>query len=156
MLFSSEVDEARCNPSFGLPNLSQIAKQSDSELRKQYHFRPSKQGYYAWDVDRLLALAEKLQRQRVKLDSIREIDENYWFGGKDDNPTCRAIVEHLRLIEQADMSFPIILSSDGRLMDGMHRVAKALLEGRETIEVIRFSQDPEPDYEDVCPDDLPY
>lgn len=92
----------------------------------------------------------------MKLDSIHEINENLWFGDKNDNPTCRAIVEHMRLIEKADMSFPIILSSDGRVMDGMHRVAKAVLKGYETIEVVKFSQDPEPDYKDVHPNDLPY
>ena len=61
-----------------------------------------------------------------------------------------------RLIKETDLSYPIILSSDGRVMDGMHRVAKALLGGQETIEAVQFSQDPEPDYIDVLPDDLPY
>ena len=125
-------------------------------MRKQYHFRPSRQGYFAWDIDRLIALSKHFERERVSLDSIRELDENFWFGGKDDQPTVRAIVEHVRLMEETDLNFPIILSSDGHIMDGMHRVAKALLEGRESIEAVRFSQDPEPDYEDVQPDELPY
>ena len=92
----------------------------------------------------------------MKLDSIREIDETFWFGDKDSKSTCRAIVEHMRLIEETDLRYPIILSSDGSVMDGMHRVAKAMLEGQETIEAVKFRQDPEPDYEDVHPDDLPY
>lgn len=125
-------------------------------MRKQYHFRPSKQGYYAWDVDRLVTLTKNFQCQQVKLNAIREIDENFWFGGKNEEPTCRAIVEHIRLIDEADLSYPIILSSDGRVMDGMHRVIKALLRGQETIEAVQFNQDPKPDYEDVHPDDLPY
>ena len=125
-------------------------------MRKQYHFRPSKQGYYAWDIDRLIALSKDFQRKKVDLDSIQEIDENFWFGDKSDKPTCRAIVEHMRLIEEADLSHPIILSSEGGVMDGMHRVAKALLEGKEKIDAIQFIKDPEPDYEDVHPDDLPY
>ena len=125
-------------------------------MRKQYYFRPSRQGYYAWDVDRLVESTKEFERKRVRLDSIREIDENCWFGDKNDKPTCRSIVEHMRLIKEANLSFPIILSSDGRVMDGMHRVAKALLGGLQTIEAVKFSQDPEPDYEDVHPDDLPY
>ena len=92
----------------------------------------------------------------MDLDSIRELDETFWFGDKSDKPTCRAIVEHLRLIEEVDLIYPIILSSDGRVMDGMHRVAKALLEGKEKIEAVQFSKDPEPDYENVQQDDLPY
>ena len=92
----------------------------------------------------------------MRIDAIREIDEAFWFGDKIDELTWRSIVEHTRLIRETDLSYPIILSSDGRVMDGMHRVAKALLEGHETIDAVQFSQDPEPDYEDVHPDDLPY
>ena len=125
-------------------------------MRKQYHFQPSGQGYYAWDIDRLVALTKDFQSQWVKLDSIREIDETFWFGDENDKPTCRAIVEHMRLMEEADLSYPVILSANGRIMDGMHRVGKALFEGREMIEAVQFSQDPEPDYVDVHPDDLPY
>ena len=41
-------------------------------------------------------------------------------------------------------------------MDGMHRICKALLEGRDEIEAVRFVQDPEPDCVGVQPYDLPY
>ena len=54
------------------------------------------------------------------------------------------------------LELPIILSSDGRVMDGMHRVAKAALLGHETIPAVQFTSDPEPDFVDVQPEDLPY
>ena len=57
---------------------------------------------------------------------------------------------------EADLRYPIILSADGRVMDGMHRVAKAYLEGRETIQAVQFEVDPRPDYIGVEADDLPY
>ena len=41
-------------------------------------------------------------------------------------------------------------------MDGMHRVGKALLEGRVEIEAVRFAEDPEPDYVGKKPSELPY
>jgi hypothetical protein len=65
-------------------------------------------------------------------------------------------VDHARLIRDCDLSFPVILSSDGRVMDGMHRICQALLEGRSDIEAVRFLRDPEPDYIGIDPDDLPY
>ncbi len=71
-------------------------------------------------------------------------------------PTCRRVALHTRLIAETDLADSIILSSDGRVMDGMHRVCRALIEGRETIRAIRFDVDPEPDYVDVAPEDLPY
>src|SRR6266508_6093623 len=89
-------------------------------MRKQYHFRPGPNGLRAWDVDRLVALTKNLRREQVPLVSIREIDEPYWSTGYEHAPTCRDVVEHARLIEEADLAFPVILSSDGRVMDGMH------------------------------------
>ena len=124
-------------------------------MRKQYHFRPSGRGLLAWDVDRLIVLTNHFPRVQVPLAAIRELAEPFWFGNGT-APTCRAIVEHARLMEAADLRFPIILSADGRVMDGMHRVAKAVLLRQATIEAVQFDVDPEPDYVDVRPDELPY
>jgi hypothetical protein len=41
-------------------------------------------------------------------------------------------------------------------MDGMHRVARALLDGRSTIAAVRFEAPLEPDYRNCRPEDLPY
>jgi hypothetical protein len=125
-------------------------------MRKQYHFRPSERGLLAWDVDRLVALTKDLPRFRVDLAALAELDEAYWFSSGNRDATCRAVIEHARFIEEADLRFPIILSSDGRVMDGMHRVGKALLHGLKNIEAVRFELDPEPDYVGVDPDNLPY
>jgi hypothetical protein len=124
-------------------------------VRKQYHFRPSSNGLRAWDIDRLVMLTKGLPTIQVPLGAIGELDEPYWY----DHgyiPTCRNVAEHARLINEADLAFPIILSSDGRVMDGMHRVAKAATEGHDTISARQFAQDPEPDYVGVDPDKLPY
>jgi len=96
-------------------------------VRKQYHFWPSNEGLMAWDVDRLIALSKSLPRNKVTLSSIREIDEVYWFDDAKERPTCRKVLEHTRLINEVDLSHPIILGADGRVMDGMHRVARALV-----------------------------
>jgi hypothetical protein len=108
-------------------------------------------------VDRLIKLTEGLDPKLVHIDSIKELDENFWFGGDGDTPTCRAIAEHARLMQVTDLSYPIILCSSGKVMDGMHRVCKAYLEGRNKIKAVQFVIDPEPDYVDIqSPDDLPY
>jgi hypothetical protein len=125
-------------------------------IRTQYHFRPSPVGLRAWSVDRLVEMSRDLPREMIPLSAIRELDETFW--GPDDGRqmTCREVANHARLIRDCDLKFPIILSKDGRVMDGMHRVAKALIEGREAIEAVRFEHDPEPDYVGVSPDNLPY
>jgi hypothetical protein len=123
-------------------------------MRKQYFFRPSPGGCSAWDVDRLIRLTESLPRRRVSLSDIRELNEP-WFGS-DEAATWVALVEHVKLIDAADLSYPIILAADGTVMDGMHRVAKALLAGQVDLEAVQFTQDPPPDHLNVRPPDLPY
>lgn len=125
-------------------------------MRKQYHSRSSPQGRLIWDVDRLVVLSKELPRRAIPLSAIRELDEPYWFDGNDPKPTCRAVAEHALLIQQTDLRYPIILSANGRVMDGMHRVAKALMAGHQHIDAVQFTEDPEPDYVDVDLDTLPY
>jgi hypothetical protein len=124
-------------------------------MRKQYHFRPSDEGLRAWDVHRLIELTKNLPVEQILLASIRELDEPFWYG-EGAVPTCRSVIHHAQLINETDLSFPIILSADGRVMDGMHRVGKALQNGQPTIKAVRFNVDPEPDYIGINPDDLPY
>ena len=125
-------------------------------MRAQYHIRPSDRGPLVWDVRRLVALSADLPRHEVSLRAIRELDEPYWFGQDEDIPTCRAVADHARLIAETDVQYPVILSADGRVMDGMHRIAKAYMEGRESILAVRFPVTPEPDYVGVDLDSLPY
>jgi hypothetical protein len=109
----------------------------------------------AWDVDRLIEVAQNLPVIQVPLSAIRELDEPYWYGN-DVVPTCRSVAEHARLINEADLAHPLILSSDGRVMDGMHRVAKAVVQNLDRLPAKKFVQDPVPDYVGVDPDELPY
>ncbi len=122
-------------------------------MRKQYYFQNSPRGLMAWDVDRLVRLSSGFRPVRVQLADIRELDEP-WHG--EEPATWRTMVDHIRLIHDAEMTFPIILSARGTVMDGRHRVAKALLEGRTEIEAVRFVTDPEPDYIGRDPGELPY
>jgi hypothetical protein len=125
-------------------------------VRKQYHFWPSETGLDAWDVDRLIEMSAGLPVREVPLASITDVDTDYWFDGSAVVATVRKVVEHVRLIHAVDPSFPIILGVDGRVMDGMHRVARALLEGRASIRAVQFEVQPAPDHRNCRPDDLPY
>lgn len=123
-------------------------------MRKQYYFRPSERGLLAWDVDRLVELSRALTPRHVSLADIRELDQA-WFGESED-ATWRSLVGHVALMDQADLAYPIILAADGAVMDGMHRVAKALRLGHTTIAAVQFATDPAPDHVGRGPADLPY
>ena len=125
-------------------------------MRKQYHFRPSERGLLAWDVDRLIEASRGLPAIDVPLTEIAELDETFWFDHERLAPTCRRIAEHAKLMNETDLRHPILLSAEGRVMDGMHRVCRAWIEGRESVRAVRFEVDPEPDYVGLSPDELPY
>lgn len=137
------------------------AAESDAALallRRQYHFRPGPGGLRAWDVHRLIRLTRELGLPviDVPLGAIRELNENFWFQFDGDVPTPRAIVEHVGLMDACDLRWPVILSADGGVMDGMHRVAQALRLGRTHVPAVRFAVDPPPDHVGVDRDQLPY
>ena len=125
-------------------------------MRKQYHARQIGPDRYVWDIHRLVRLATSRQPALISISTISELDENWWYQGDTDVPTPRSLADHMILVQSTDLNHPIILCSDGRLMDGMHRIVKALLEHRETILAVRFETTPDPDYINPAPEDLSY
>ena len=125
-------------------------------MRAQYHLRSSERGLLAWDVRRLIERTRGLEPFDLSLDKVRELDESFWFENEGDLPTCRKIAEHARLIAETDLGYPIILDPEGRVMDGMHRVCKALMEGRSSVRAVRLQELPEPDFIGTAAEDLPY
>lgn len=125
-------------------------------MRKQYHLRDSEFGLLAWDVHGLIKATRSLQASSVPLADIRELDQPYWYQTGDVLPTCRDLIAHMQLLLAADLGYPIILAADGSVMDGMHRVAKALLRGDTHALAVRFPVTPEPDFVGIAADALPY
>lgn len=123
-------------------------------MRKQYHFRQVGDDTYIWDVHRLVELSQDFPIHDVLLSDIKELNEAYWFPNS--HPTTQGIIEHIQLIQAADLSYPIILSADGRVMDGMHRVAKAKLQNLFTIKAVKFQLTPEADFINIDENDLDY
>ena len=125
-------------------------------IRAQYYFRQSDQGLLAWNIRRLVELSSDLPVEQINLTDIAELDEKHWYAHEGDSPTCRSLLQHMELIDNVDLSYPIILDRDGRVMDGMHRVCKAIREGKDKIPAVRFVMNPEPDFVGCNPDELPY
>ena len=126
-------------------------------IRPQYHFRQSEDGRtLIWNVKTLIERSQPLQPEWVPLSEIKELDECYWFDLVDSQPTCRNIVEHMQLINEVDLDYPILLCHEGRIMDGMHRVCKALMLEKKEILAMRFKESIPPDFIDVDADNLDY
>ncbi len=126
-------------------------------MRAQYHLRQTDTGIDAWCVRRLIELSSALPVRMINPHAFAELHENHWyFHDNDVEPTPSSMIEHMRLIIDADLDFPIILDQAGRVMDGMHRICKAVLHDIKAIPAVRFETDPEPDYVDCDPTELPY
>ncbi|RZG77413.1 hypothetical protein [Acinetobacter sp. WCHAc060025] len=123
-------------------------------MRKQYHFRQVGDDTCIWDVHRLVELSQNFLTIEIPLIEIRELNESYWF--PDIYPTTQQIIDHIQLVQDADLKYPIIVCAEGRVMDGMHRVAKAKLQGQLTIQAVKFEVTPQPDFINVDADDLNY
>lgn len=98
----------------------------------------------AWHIETVWQAAKDVPVDEIALSSIQEIDEDCWFKGCP--ASVRDVVDHVRRINDADLELPIILASNGQVLDGMHRVAKALMHGRATVPAQRLPSDPEPDW----------
>lgn len=127
-----------------------------STVRPQYHLRRTAEGIDAFDVRRLIELSKGLPVKMINPENLGELDLDHWYFHTRSNPTPRSLLEHMRLVLAADTTYPIILDQSGRVMDGMHRVVKALLDGVSEIPAVQFIDDPKPDHVKCEPDKLPY
>ena len=96
-----------------------------------------------WYSERLWDLSQDLIPFDLPIENIKELDYDCWFGSIE--PTMREVAKHSKRIQEADLSYPIILNDDGSLMDGGHRICKALMEGQSSIQAVQFDVMPEPD-----------
>ncbi len=98
-----------------------------------------------WSVPRLWRLAQDLPIVEMPVGEVSScLDQDLWFN-HGERPTTRAVARHCKQIIDADLKKPIILDQDGQVMDGIHRIAKAVLIGAARIRAVRFAKNPPPD-----------
>jgi hypothetical protein len=90
-------------------------------------------------MQQLWDMAAGLPTRKVRVAELNALDEVRWFSERMNKfPTCRAVAEHARNIYEVDFRFPIILSPSGVVLDGMHRLCKAFLEGMGEIDAVQL------------------
>lgn len=94
-------------------------------------------GNHHWSVPRLIELSKDFEAKDAPLDFLNVYD-------RFKNISLREMAMHIRAVNDSDLSCPIILDEDGEIMDGRHRIIKALLNGDETIKAVRFDENPTP------------
>jgi hypothetical protein len=94
-------------------------------------------GNSQWFIARLITLTKDFEVMEVPLESMNIY---YLY----DKLTLREMVTHMHAVSDADLSYPIILDEDGELLDGRHRIMKALFLGKKTIKAVKFDVNPDP------------
>lgn len=93
-----------------------------------------------WRVPDLWAAAADLPVREVQVFDLDHLLETWHWGPLE---SLRDFAQHMERVMDADLSWPIILSQEGELMDGAHRLVKAHIQGA-VVRVVRFDHDPNP------------
>ena len=96
-----------------------------------------------YDVLAAIFLSKDLPLQEVKIKllnrSLSSLCEDNFMD----------FISHMKAVNDSDLSYPIILNEFGAIIDGRHRLAKAILKGGTTINAVQFDKDPRGIYTDV-------
>jgi hypothetical protein len=100
------------------------------------------EGNKRWKVESLVFASKDLEPFDLPLSAIM-IGTQVW----ENKMSVKQFAMHWKRCLDTDPENPVIMDDDGFIMDGWHRVARALAEGRETIKAVRFDKTPNCDYE---------
>lgn len=110
---------------------------------KDYHSHEHEGERWVWDVRRLWRLSNGISARRVPIRSLSfNLAGSCWFT---ENPPLMDLVKHFRRVMSADLRYPIILSPDNYVMDGLHRLTKAIIRKHTHIWAVKFKELPDPD-----------
>lgn len=90
----------------------------------------------AWRVSRLIFLSQNFKPFNIPMKALNIYD---LFPV---SKNTMDFIKHMKKVLDSDLSYPIILDDEGYIMDGRHRILKALFEGVKTIKAVRFDKTP--------------
>ncbi len=129
------------------------SKQSNGATDKKFHF-----GYKGkrYPVPSLIALVKTHNLTPVEFDLYGRVVEQSEIGSmwgkviinpdgtvKDKIPLNPIMLanDHIKRILDADTEYPIIVWRNRRILDGFHRVIKAIYEGKKTIQAYELTEE---------------
>lgn len=99
-----------------------------------------------WRMPTIWSAAAGKPTTHLAIEELGILDDVVWFGGPNAvQPTVRRIAQHSQDIFNADLSYPIIVTKSGVVLDGAHRIAKAYIQGLQTIPAVTIDDWPPPD-----------
>lgn len=102
-------------------------------------------GNERWDLSTLIEASEGLPTFELNLMSLN-LEAMPW---RFERWNYDSFLFHYKRCEEVDRSYPIIVGPTGYILDGWHRIAKAIMNGDETISAIRLKVMPTADQTDI-------
>lgn len=98
-----------------------------------------------WALDFIWELSKDLEVEKIEVDALWEerYGEAWCWQHEDEVINNDFFLHHMSRVMTADLSFPIVLSEEDYIFDGVHRLMKAKYLGLKTIHCVRFKRDPE-------------
>ena len=97
-----------------------------------------------WDLNHIWDISKELE---IKFIDVAELwDERYekaWCWQHEDEIIDNSFfLHHMQRVLNADLNYPIILSEEKLIFDGVHRLMKAKHLGHKKIQFVQFEKDP--------------
>lgn len=115
-------------------------RKSEMKIEKPWDFSDEQTitiGDKKYNVHAAISLSVNLPVKSLSLDDI------YIQYPSPCSNDFRDFIAHMKLVIDADLKYPILLNENGAIIDGKHRLAKAVLNGHKTIKTRRFLKDPQ-------------
>lgn len=128
------------------PNIEQTPRAKRNKLKPvRFANHTPLEGYYndghgnLYSVARLIDMCKDLEPFDAPLQAF-DLSSPIW-----QDYSIFDLAFHVKAVNDADLSYPIILDWNGSIADGRHRLIKALVLGHTTIKCVRMYWKPEAD-----------
>ena len=101
-----------------------------------------------WDLHKIWKLSESLPTKQIKVSELWDARyaKAWCWQHEDEELNNLFFLHHMRRVLDSDLSYPIILSEEKLIFDGVHRLVKAKHLNLEYIDCVQFEKDPECHY----------
>lgn len=120
------------------------------------HYKRPDGSLRSWRVETLWNAARELETFYMAPRAVLEALKEHEWSTPGHEHGLHAFIKHWEQAEAAKIDFPIILSESGELLDGAHRLAKAVMHNHLRIPCRQFKEEPPSDFGPIAatPDEV--